>query len=143
MADVDNAGNNYLAAEDTILEAFTPRKIKTVTTHRCPFFDEVLLNLKRKKRKSELVFRKSENIDLKSVFEINTKTYFQKFLQKRAIYIENTLKNESAREKYALLKSLLGKEGPRCESKQVLASKFNNFLMAKIKKMLHQLKTNA
>ena len=53
-ADVGSAWNNYLAAEETILETLIPRKTKTPTTHRFPFFDDELLNLKKKKNQSGL-----------------------------------------------------------------------------------------
>ena len=98
--EVDSAWNNYLQAEESFLKTLIPRIIKTLTTQRCQCFDDELLNLKRKKNKSDHAFRKTKNLGLKSVFEINAKTYFQKFLQKRAIYFKKTQKNESARQKF-------------------------------------------
>ena len=39
--DVESAWKNYVAAEETILETLIPRKIETVTTHRCPFLTTI------------------------------------------------------------------------------------------------------
>ena len=53
------------------------------------------------------------------------KLNFTEFSSNRAFYIQNTMENESTCQKFALLKSLLGKEDrqlPRYESKQALAS---------------------
>ena len=75
----------------------------------------------------------------KDVIDTNTKIYFQKTLQKRATYIRITLKTESTRHKFPLLQFLIGKEErqlPRYESKQALASEFNNFFIAKNKNIV-------
>ena len=53
---IDEAWYMYLRFEN-ILDSVLPLKINTSTKHQCPIFDDELLSLKRKKRKTERKFR--------------------------------------------------------------------------------------
>ena len=54
---IDEAWDMYLRFEENILDSVLPFKMKTFTKHQCPFFDDELLRLKRKKRKAERKYR--------------------------------------------------------------------------------------
>ena len=88
---IDEAWDMYLRFEENILDSVLPLKIKTFTKHQCPFFDDELLRLKRKKGKAERKNRQSKLSVLKSEYKIVTHMYFEKFLEKRRLYIENAL----------------------------------------------------
>ena len=63
---IDEAWDMHLMFEENILDSVLPLKIKTFTKDQCPFFDDELLRLKRKKRKAERKYRKSKTSVLKS-----------------------------------------------------------------------------
>ena len=118
---IDEAWDLYLRFEKNILDSVLPLKIKTVTKHQCPFFDDELLRLKRKERKAERKFRKSKTSVLKSEHENVTHMYFEKLLEKRRLYIENALIENCSRKKFATLKLLLGQDVeqlPKSENKK-------------------------
>ena len=69
---IDEAWDMYLRFEENILDSILPLKIKIFTKHQCPFFDDELLRLKRK-------YRKSKTSVLKSEYENVTNMYFEKF----------------------------------------------------------------
>ena len=75
---IDEAWDMYLRFEN-ILDSLLPLKVKTFTKHQCPFFDDELLRLKRKKRKAKRKYRKSKLSVLKSEYENVTHMYFEKF----------------------------------------------------------------
>ena len=100
----------YLRIEENISDSVLPLKIKTFTKHQCPFFDDELLRLKRKNRKEERKYRKSKTYVLKAEYENITHMYFEKFLEKRRLYIENALKENCNRKEFAELKLLLGQD---------------------------------
>ena len=106
---IDEAWDMYLRFEENILDSILPLKIKIFTKHQCPFFDDELLRLKRKKRKAKRKYRKSKTSVLKSEYENVTHINFEKFLEKRRLYIENALMENCSRKKFATLKFLLGK----------------------------------
>ena len=87
----DEAWYMYLRFEECILDSVLPLKIKTFTKHQCPFFDDELLRLKRKKRKAERKHKKSKTSVLKSENENVIDMYFEKFLEKPRLYFENAL----------------------------------------------------
>ena len=99
--------------------------------------------MKRKKRKAERKCRKSKLSELKSEYEIVTHMYFEKFLEKRRLYIENALMANCSRKKFAILKLLLGQDVeqlPKCEKKQ-LANVFNEFFISKVKSIIASIPT--
>ena len=101
---IDEAWDMYLRFEENILDSVVPLKIKTFTKHQCPFFDDVLLRLKQKKRKAERKYRKSKTSVLKSEHENVNHMYFEKFLEKRRLYIENALIENCSRKVVCHLK---------------------------------------
>ena len=122
---------------DEAWDSVLPLKLKTFTKHQCPFFDDELLRLKRKKRNAERKFRKSKSSVLKSEYENVTHMYFIKFLEKRRLYIENALMEKCSRKKFATLKLLLGQDVeqlPKYENKKQLANDFNEFFISKVGK---------
>ena len=109
--------------------------VKTIFDYKCPFYDYELLFLKRKKRKCERLYQKTWSLDLKADFDLNAKIYFDKFPDKRSLFINNVLHGKCTRQKYALLKALLGKEEqilPKCENTESLARDFNKFFISKV-----------
>ena len=71
---------------------------------------------------------KPRHVDLKAYFDSTTKIYFNKFLEKRALFMNNVLHGKSTRQKEALLKALLAKDKPilpKCEITESLATDFN------------------
>ena len=140
---IDEAWDMYLRFEENILDSVLPLEIKTFTKHQCPFFDDELLRLKRKKRKAERKYRKSKTSVLKSEYEKVTHMYFEKFLEKRRLYIENTLLENCSRKKFATLKLLLGQDVeqlPKYDKKQ-LANDFNEFLISKVESIIASIPT--
>ena len=120
---IDEAWDMYLRFEENILGSFLPLKIKTFTKHQCPFFDDELLRLKRKKRKAERKYRKSKKSILKSEYENVTHMNFEKFLEKCRLYIENALMENCSRKKFATLKLVFGQDieqFPKLETKNCL-----------------------
>ena len=131
----DKDWNNYLAAEENILNDQLPHKVKAIFDHKCPFYDDELLFLKRKKKKCERLYRKTRSVDLKADFDLNTKMIPISFLKKRALFINNVWYGKCTGQKYALLKTLLGKEEQilrKCENKEVIAKDFNKFFVSKV-----------
>ena len=141
---IDETWDIYLRFEENILDSVLPLKIKTFTKHQCPFFDDELLRLKRKKRKAERKYGKSKLSVLKSEYENVTHMYFEKFLEKRRLYIENALMENCSRKKYAPLKLLLGQDVeqlPKYENKKRLANDFNEFFISKVKSIIASIPT--
>ena len=89
--------------EENMFDFVLPLKLKTFTKYQCPFFDEDLLSLKRKNRKTERTFRKSKTSVLKSDYEMVTHMYFAKILEKRRLYIENVLMENCNRNVFVTL----------------------------------------
>ena len=90
--------------------------------------------MEKKKRKCERLNRKTRSVNSKADFDLNTKICFDKFLEKRALFINNVLHGKCTRQKYALLKVLLGKKEQilrKFENKEILASNFNKFFISK------------
>ena len=79
-----------------------PIKFKTTFDHKCPFYDAELLFLKKKKRNFEQLYRKTRSVDLKVDLDFKTKNYFDEFLEKRALFINNVLYGKPTRQNYAL-----------------------------------------
>ena len=141
---IDEALDMYLRFEEKILDSVLPLKIKTFTKHHCPFFDDELLRSKRKKRKAERKHRKSKLSVLKSEYKNVTHMYFEKFLEKRRLYIENALMENSGRKRFATLKLLLGQDVeqlPKYENKKQLANDFNEFFISKVKSIIASIPT--
>ena len=129
----------YLRFEENILDSVLPLKIKTFTKHQCPFFDDELLRLKRKKRKAERKYRKSKTSVLKSEYENVTHMYFEKFLERRRLYKKNALRENCSRKKFAKLKLLLGQDVEQLtkyENKKQLANSFNEFFISKVNSII-------
>ena len=140
----DKAWNDYLAAEENILNHQLSLKIKTAFAHKCPFCDEKLLFLNWKKRKFERLYRKTQNIDLKAELDLSTKIFFVKFLEKRESFINDVCYGKCTRQKYTLLKALLGKEEqilPKCEDNEILATDFSKFFISKIVNIFASIQT--
>ena len=91
---VDKAWNDYLAAEENILHDQLQLKVKTIFDHKCPFCDDELLFFKSKKRKCERLYGKTQSVAMKADFDLTTKIYFDKFLEKRAFFINNVLQGK-------------------------------------------------
>ena len=141
---IDEAWDMYLRFEENILDSVLPLKIKIFTKHQCPFFDHVLLRLKRKKKKEERKYRKSKLSVLKSEYENVTHMYFEKFLEKRILYIENALMENCSRKKLATLKLLLDQDVeqlPKYENKKQLANDYNEFFISKVKSIIASIPT--
>ena len=79
-ASIDEEWNMHLRFEN-IFNSVLPPKLMTFTKHQWPFFDNKLLSLKRKKRKTERKYRKSKSALLKSEYENVTHLYFEKLLE--------------------------------------------------------------
>ena len=113
-----------------------PLKVKTIFDHKCSFYDDEWLFLKRKEeKKCKRLYRKTQIVDLKADFDLITKIYFDNFLEKRALFINNVLYVKCTRQKYSFLKALLGKEEPilpKCENTEGLATDFNKFFISKV-----------
>ena len=99
---IDETWDMYLRFEENVLDSVLPLKRKTFTKHQCPFIEDELLRLKRKKRKTERRYRKSKTPVLKSKYENVNHMYFDKFLEKRRLYIENALMENCSRKKCQL-----------------------------------------
>ena len=70
--------------------------------------------------------------------------YFEKFLGKRRLYIENALMENCSRKKFATLKLLLGQDVeqlPKYENKKQLANDFNEFFISKVKSIIASILT--
>ena len=141
---IDESWDMYLRFEGNILDSVLPLKIKTFTKHQCPLFDDELSRLKRKKRKAERKYRKSKLSVLKSEYKIVTHIYFEKFLEKRRLYIENALMENCSRKKFATLKLLLGQDVeqlPKYENKNSLQTTYNEFFISKVKSFIAPIPT--
>ena len=128
-----------LRFEENILDSVLPLKIKTFTKHQCPFFDDELLRLKRKKRKAERKYRMWKLSVLKSEYENVTHMYFEKFLEKRRLYIENALMENCSRKKCATGQDV--EQLPKYENKKQLANDFNEFFISKVKSIIASIPT--
>ena len=61
--------------------------------------------------------------------------YFEKFLEKRRLYIENTLMENCSRKKISILNLLLGQnveQLPKYENQKELANYFSEFFISKV-----------
>ena len=70
--------------------------------------------------------------------------YFEKFLEKRRLYIENALMENCSRKKFATLKLLLVQDVeqlPKYENKKQLANDFNKFFISKAKSIIASIPT--
>ena len=136
---IDEAWDMYLSFEENFLDSVLPLRIETFTKHQCLFFDDELLRLKRKKKKAERKHKKSKTSVLKSDFENVTYMYFEKFLEKLRLYLENALMENCSRKKFANLKLLVGQDVerlPKYENKRQLANDFYEFFISKVKSII-------
>ena len=134
----------YIRFEGNILDSFLPLKFKIFTKHQCPFFDDEFLRLKQKKRKAERKYRESKTSVLKSEYENVTRMCFEKFSEKRRLYIENSLMENCSPKKFATLKLLLGQEVeklPKYENKKQLANDYNEFFISKVESIVASILT--
>ena len=70
--------------------------------------------------------------------------YFEKFLEKRRLYIENALMEKCGRKKFATLRLFLGQDVeqlPKYENKKQLANDFNKFFISKVKSIIASIPT--
>ena len=125
------AWDMYLRFEENFLDSVLPLEIKRFSKHQCPFLDDELLWLKRKKRKTERKYRKSKTSVLKSEYENIIQMFFEKFLEKRGLYIENKLMEICSRKEFGTLKLLHGQDVeqlPKCENKQTARKRLQRVL---------------
>ena len=89
------------------------------------------MRLKRKKKKAERKYRKSKTSVMKSESENVNHLYFEKFVEKRRLYIENALLEYCSRNKFATLKLLLGQDVeqlPKYENKKTACKRLERVL---------------
>ena len=70
--------------------------------------------------------------------------YFEKFLEKRRLYIEIALMENCSRKKLVTLKLLLGQDVeqlPKYENKKQLANDFNEFFISKVESIIASIPT--
>ena len=100
-----------------------------------PTFDDELLSLKRKKRKAERKCRKLKASLFKFENKNVTHMYFETFLQKRRLFIENALMKNCSGRKFATLKLFFGQDVdqlPKFENKKQLANDIKEFFISKV-----------
>ena len=134
----------YLGFEENVLDSVLPLRIETFTKHQCPLFDDKFLRLKRKEKKAERKHKKSKTSVLKSDFENVTYMYFEKFLEKIRLYLENALMEKCSRKKLATIKLLVGQDVeqlPKYGNKTQLANDFNEFLISKVESIIASIPT--
>ena len=140
----DEAWGMYPMFEENTLDSVLPPEIKPITKHQCTFFEDELLRLKRKKINAEDKYRKSKTSVLESEYENVSHMYFEKFLEKGRLYIENALMEKCSRKKFATLKLLLGQDVeqlPKYETKKQLANNFNEFFMSQVESFIASIPT--
>ena len=133
---IDEAWDIYLRFEVYILDSVLPLQIKAFTKHQSPIIDDENLRLKRKERKAERKYRNTKLSVLKSEYKNVTHMYFENFLEKRRLYLENALMENCSRKNFATLKMLLGQDVeqlPKYENKKQLANNFNKLFISKVK----------
>ena len=137
---IDEAWDMYLRSEENILDSVLQLKIKTLTKHQCPFVEDELLSLKRKKRIAECKYRKLKTSVLKSEYDNVTHLYFENFLEKSRLYIENAFLENCSCKKFATLNLLLAQDVeqlPKYENKKA-CKRLHCSLYLKWKILLHR-----
>ena len=70
--------------------------------------------------------------------------YFEKFIEKHRLYIENALIKNCSRNKFAIIRLLLGQDVeqlPKFKTKNQLANNFNEFFLSKLEKIIASIPT--